>query len=164
MIYVTVGNDFRPFDRLVKKMDEIVSSLPEPVLIQRGYSTYTPRNAPSFDFVSMDAAEEYIVKSRLVVSHAGIGTIILCRQYGIPLLILPRRRSFGEHMNDHQLEVARALEKKETEQIYVIYGEETIEETISGILNRRERPLPILNPGKTNLLKVLREFIGTVAS
>ncbi len=164
MIYVTVGNDFRPFDRLLKTMDEIASSLPEPVLIQRGYSTYTPRNAPSFDFVSMDAATEHILKSRLVVSHAGIGTIILCRQYGIPLLVLPRRKAFGEHMNDHQLEIARALEKKEIEQIYVVYGEEKIGETIPGILNRPERPLPVQNPGKTNLLKALREFIETVAS
>ncbi len=164
MIYVTVGNDFRPFDRLLRKMDEIASSLPEPVLIQRGYSTYTPRNAPSFDFVSMDAAAEHILKSRLVVSHAGIGTIILCRQYGIPLLILPRRKTFGEHMNDHQLEIARALEKKETEQIYVVYEEERMEQGILRILEHRERPLAVQNPGKTNLLKALREFIETVAT
>ncbi len=164
MIYVTVGNDFRPFDRLVKKMDEITPSLPERVLIQRGCSIYQPQKASSFDFVSMDAATEYILKSQLVVSHAGIGTVILCRQYGIPLLILPRRRALGEHMNDHQLEIARALEKREDEQIYVVYGEEKIGETISKILNRQQRPLSIQSPGKTNLLKVIKEFIDTVSS
>ena len=163
MIYVTVGNDFRPFDRLVKRMDELVPSLADQVLIQKGYSTYRPRNAQSFDFVSMDTATDYILKSHLVVSHAGIGTIILCRQHGIPLLILPRRKALGEHMNDHQLEIARALEKRETERIYVVYGEEQIEETILKILKRQERPFPLQSPGKRNLLKVIREFIDTVS-
>ena len=60
----------------------------------------------------MNMAIEYIQKSQLVVSHAGIGTIILCKKYGIPILILPRRKRYGEHMNDHQLEIAQALEKE----------------------------------------------------
>jgi len=164
LIYVTVGNDFRPFDRLLKKMDEVAPSLSERVFIQKGYSAYSPRNASSFDFVSMEDATEYILKARVVVSHAGIGTIILCRQYGTPLLILPRRKTLGEHMNDHQMEIARALERKEAEQIHVVYEEEQIDETLLKILNRGQRSLPVPNPGKTNLLKVLRQFIDTVAS
>jgi beta-1,4-N-acetylglucosaminyltransferase len=162
LIFVTVGNDFRAFDRLLKKMDEIAPSIPGEILIQQGYSRYVPKNAKHFGFIPMDQAVEYIRKSELVVSHAGIGTIILCKEYGIPILILPRRKAFGEHMNDHQLEIAKALEKREAELIYVIYAEDQLEERISKILKRQERPVPIQNPGKTNLLKVIKEFIDTV--
>ena len=91
-----------------------------------------------------------------------MGTIILCKEYGVPILILPRRRAYGEHMNDHQLEIARALEKKEAEHIYVVYGEHQLKESILKILERRERSVPIQNPGKTNLLKVIKEFTGAV--
>ena len=94
----------------------------------------------------MDQAVEYIRKSELVVSHAGIGTIILCKEYGIPILILPRRKAYGEHMNDHQLEIAKALEKKEAEHIYVVYEEDQLEESILKILKRRERPVSHSKP------------------
>ena len=162
MIFVTVGNDFRGFDRLLKEMDEITPLLPSEILIQTGYSRYDPKNAKHFDFISMDQALEYIRNSELVVSHAGVGTIILCKRYGIPILILPRKKAYGEHMNDHQSEIARALENKEAEHIYVVYGEDRLKETILKILKRRERSAPIQNPGKTNLLKVIKEFIGAV--
>ncbi len=144
-------------------MDEIAPSIPSEILIQQGYSRYVPKNTKHFDFIPMDQAVDYIRKSELVVSHAGIGTIILCKEYGIPILILPRRKAFGEHMNDHQLEIAKALEKREAEHIYVVSGEDQLEERVLKILESRERPVPIQNPGKTNLLKVIKEFIDTVS-
>ncbi len=164
MIFVTVGNDFRGFDRLLKEMDEMAPLIPNEILIQTGYSRYDPKNAKHFDFISMNQALEYIRNSELVVSHAGIGTIILCKKYGIPILILPRRKAYNEHMNDHQLEIARALEKKEAEHVYVVYGEDQLKESILRILKRRERSVSIQNPGKANLLKVIKEFIDMVGS
>jgi len=164
MIFVTVGNDFRGFDRLLKEMDEIAHLIPSEILIQTGYSRYEPTNAKHFDFVPMDQALEYIRNSELVVSHAGVGTIILCKKYGIPILILPRRKAYNEHMNDHQLEIAKVLEKREAEHVYVVYGEDQLKETILRILKRRERSVSIQNSGKANLLKVIKEFIDTVRS
>jgi len=108
MIFVTVGNDYRNFDRLLKKMDEIAPFILNKIVIQRGYSRYLPKNTDHFEFVSMNKAIEYIRRSQLVISHAGIGTIILCKEYGVPMIILPRRRrSDGENMNDHQVKIAK---------------------------------------------------------
>ena len=159
MIFVTVGNDFRGFDRLLKKMDEIAPHIPREMVIQKGYSRYLPKNIEHFDFVSMNKAIEYIQKSELVVSHAGIGTIILCKEYGIPILILPRRKAYGEHMNDHQLEIAKALEKREGENIYVVYGEDQLEEKILKVLMERTRYTPAENIGRVNLMRTIKEFI-----
>ena len=160
MIFVTVGNDFRSFDRLLKKIDEIAPLIPNEIVIQRGYSTYLPRNTQYFDFVSMPIAIDYIQKSELVVSHAGIGTIILCKEYGIPILILPRRKRYGEHMNDHQMEIAKALEERRNENIHVIYQEDQIEEAILRILGEGKRNILLKNIGKANLIKTIREFIN----
>lgn len=159
MIFVTVGNDFRSFDRLLKKMDEIAPFIPTEILIQRGYSQYRPRNEEHFDFVSMDKALEYIRKSQLVVSHAGIGTIILCKEFGTPILILPRRKIYGEHMNDHQLEIAKALEKKENENIHVIYEEDQLKDSILKILQEGRKKTAEKNVGKANLVKTIKEFV-----
>lgn len=159
MILVTVGNDFRSFDRLLKKMDEIAPFIPTEILIQRGYSQYRPRNIAHFDFVPMDKALEYIRESQLVVSHAGIGTIILCKKYGIPILILPRRKTYGEHMNDHQLEIAKALEKKENENIYVLYGEDLLKDSILKILKEGKKRTADKSVGNVNLVRTIKEFI-----
>jgi beta-1,4-N-acetylglucosaminyltransferase len=161
MIFVTVGNDFRSFDRLLRKMDEIALRIPSEIVIQRGYSKYSPKNVKHFDFVPLDTATEYIRKARLVVSHAGMGTIILCKEYGIPILIFPRRKRYREHMNDHQLEIAKALEKREGENIYVIYEEDQLEEKILKVLKEETRCNPIKNVGRVNLIRTIKAFIKT---
>ena len=160
MIFVTVGNDFRGFDRLLKKMDEIAPLIPNKIVMQRGYSRYLPKNTKYFDFVSMDIAIEYIQKSELVVSHAGIGTIILCKEYGIPIIIFPRRKRHGEHMNDHQLEIAKALEERMDKNTHVIYQEDQLEEDILRILKEGKRNIPLKNIGNANLIKTIREFVN----
>jgi UDP-N-acetylglucosamine transferase subunit ALG13 len=159
MIFVTVGNDFRSFDRLLKKMDEIAPLIPSEILIQKGYSRYLPKNTKHFDFVSMEEAMDYIQKSQLVISHAGIGTIILCKKYGIPILILPRRKKHREHMNDHQLEIAEALVKREGENIYVVYDEDQLEEKILKILDEGPKANSSENLGRVHLIRTIQEFI-----
>lgn len=149
MIFVTVGNHFQGFDRLLKKVDEIAPRIGDEIVIQRGYSAYHPENARYFDFVPMDTSVEYVKNSDLVISHAGIGTIILCKEYGIPLIIFPRRKRYGEHGTDHQVEIAKVLEKRNDENIYVIYEEGQLESRIIEALNHRsEGRHPVENVGK----------------
>ena len=159
MIFVTVGNDFRDFSRLIRKVDEIAPDISDEILIQTGYSRYRPKNTRHFDFVPIDAAVEYIRSSALVISHAGIGTIILCRRYAVPMIIFPRRKKYGEHMNDHQMEIAKALEERKSENIYVIYEENQLEEKIVEALKSKRRPRSNENIGKTNLIQTIRTFI-----
>jgi beta-1,4-N-acetylglucosaminyltransferase len=159
LIFVTVGNDFRDFSRLIKKVDEITPHLPHEIVIQRGYSRYRPQNTKHFDFVPIDTAMEYIKMSELVISHAGIGTVILCKEYGIPIIILPRRKKYGEHMNDHQMEIAKILEEKKDANVHVIYEESELERVIKEVLKNKEKYTPIENVGRANLIRTIREFI-----
>ena len=160
MIFVTVGNDFRPFDRLLREADEIAPLIPCEMVIQTGTSRYRPKNAPHFDFTPFETAVAYIRKSKMVVSHAGIGTIILCRQLGTPLIVIPRRRGLGEHMNDHQMEIATALEQRKTETtVHILYEESLLREKILGLLERKERSEPVPPPGKASLVRTIRSFV-----
>ena len=45
MIFVTVGTHEQPFNRLIKKIDELKKNgiIQEEVIIQTGFSTYEPR-------------------------------------------------------------------------------------------------------------------------
>ncbi len=159
MIFVTTGNHFQGFERLLKKVDEIALRIPHEIVIQTGYSKYVPQNTKYFDFVPANTAMEYIQKSELVISHAGMGTIILSKQYGIPIIIFPRRKIHKEHVNDHQMEIAQVLEERRDVNIHVVYEEGQLENKITELLKNRVRYSPPENLGRTNLIKTIRAFI-----
>jgi len=123
MIYVTVGKSIFDFERLVRAADEMAAELEEKVFIQRGYSSYVPVNAEHSDFISFDEAERLIGQASVVVSHAGIGTIIGSLRAGTPIVVVPRVQKNKEHFNDHQLEVCAAIEDRPgVEVVYDIEG------------------------------------------
>jgi UDP-N-acetylglucosamine transferase subunit ALG13 len=159
MIFVTVGTHYQGFDRLIKKADEIASHTSYDIMIQKGYSSYRPQSARYFDFVPIQEAMQYIQASELVISHAGIGTIILCKEYGIPLLIFPRRKIYGEHGTDHQVEIARAIEERKDDHIYIVYEEDQLEAKIAEVLTRSEKAVPGANVGRANLIRTIKTFI-----
>jgi UDP-N-acetylglucosamine transferase subunit ALG13 len=94
-----------------------------------------------------------------VISHAGIGTIILCKEYGIPLIIFPRRKKHGEHGTDHQMEIAKAIEERKDDHIYIVYEEDQLEAKIAEVLTRRQKAVPGANVGRANLIRAIRAFI-----
>ncbi len=162
MIFVTVGNHFQGFERLLRRVDEMAPRVPYEIVVQKGYSKYVPKNMKYFDFVPAKTAMEYIRNSDLVVSHAGMGTIILCKEYGTPVLIFPRREKFGEHVNDHQLEIAQVLEERGDKNTYVVYEENQLEQKIREVVGKREMAT-VENKGKENLIKTIKEFIEACA-
>ena len=113
IIFVTVGWHNQPFFRLVEKMDEIAGRLDEEVIIQRGHTNFETENATSFDFLPSDQEYlEYFKKARIVVCHAGAGTLLNSLSFGKTTIVIPRLRKYDEHINDHQLELVGALKVK----------------------------------------------------
>ena len=110
MIFVTVGTYYLGFERLIKKMDEIAGGIDEEVIAQIGSTKYRPKNMTYFTFVE-DENEilELYKKARIIVSHAGVGSILTIFNYTKPLIIVPRLKKFNEHIDDHQLEIAEVL-------------------------------------------------------
>lgn len=123
MIFVTVGTHNQSFERLVKKADEIAGRISERVVIQIGHTKYKPRNAEFFDLASREKMEQLNKEARVVISHGGAGSIIFALQFRKPLIVVPRLKKFNEHVNDHQLELAKQLER-EGKLITVYYIEE----------------------------------------
>ncbi|MHB8173806.1 MAG: glycosyltransferase [Nitrospirota bacterium] len=109
MIYATVGKMPLGFDRLIKAADSLAASIGEKVFIQAGSSGYVPANASYKDFLTLPEAEAMQAEADVIISHAGIGTIIGALRSGTPIIIMPRREKLGEHFNDHQMEIARAV-------------------------------------------------------
>jgi len=125
LIFVSVGNHYLGFDRLVKKMDEIAGEINEKVIMQIGCSRYKPFNAEYFDFI--DNFEEILRlnrEARVVVSHAGAGSIITALNQETPIIIVPRLKVFKEHLDDHQLEIANAFSNNKN--VRVVHNVESL--------------------------------------
>ena len=112
MIFVTVGTHEYNFNRLVQAADELVKIANEEVVIQKGSSTFNPRLATSFDWATPKEMEELIDRSRIVIAHAGAGTIISTFRRGKNLVLAPRLAIYHEVFNDHQLQLASVMEKR----------------------------------------------------
>ncbi len=112
LIFVTVGTHKHPFDRLVKKIDELVrdGKIRENVVMQTGNSVYEPKNCGFFKFVGAEKFDSLYREADTIICHAGAGSIINAMKNKKHLVIVPRLRKFGEHNDDHQLDLAEAME------------------------------------------------------
>lgn len=103
MILLSVGTQL-PFDRLVIALDHWAErSGRTDIVAQIGPAGYQPRHLRSFDFLEQDAFKTLQSQARLMVSHAGMGSIITALELGTPIIILPREHRLGEHRNGHQM-------------------------------------------------------------
>lgn len=128
MIIATVGTQL-PFDRLILMLDEIAASLPEKIFAQIGKSRCVPKNIEWC--VNMDAGEfeKRLAAASVIVSHAGIGTVLKAYKYAKPIILVPRKASFGEHRNDHQLATVSQLERRAG--IYIAHEGEQLAQLLS---------------------------------
>ncbi len=124
MIFVTVGSQL-PFDRLVRAMDSWSAAHPdEEIFAQIGAGGYLPENFPCERALKPDAFREKCAQASLIVSHAGIGNVLMSLELQKPLVLLPRRASLGEHRNDHQMATAHWL--KEKRGIFIAFDEQEL--------------------------------------
>ena len=112
MIYITVGTMYLDFPRLIRKADAIAEATGERTLVQTGMGNTIPAHCEHFNFKPRDEVEAVQREARVIVTHAGIGSVIDALNAERPLLVVPRLKRFGEHNNDHQLDLARAVERR----------------------------------------------------
>jgi UDP-N-acetylglucosamine transferase subunit ALG13 len=109
VILVTVGMQLG-FDRLIEAMDRIAPTLGMEVIAQTGKGSFVPSNMTAREKIGPEEFEQLIQRSQLIVSHAGIGTILTAQRFSTPIVLFPRRLEYGEHRNDHQVATVRNLE------------------------------------------------------
>lgn len=117
-------------------MDEIAGKIGEEVIMQIGMVPYEPKHASFFKYCSYQESLKYFEKAFLVVGHCGTGTILNALNFQKPIIIVPRRKEFGElNRDDHQIEIAQRLEG--TPKIHVVYDLEDLEGMVKKVLLAR---------------------------
>lgn len=137
MIFVTVGTHEQPFNRLVEYIDNLKKEgvLQEDVIMQTGFSTYEPKYCTYQKLFPYKEMERLNREARLVITHGGPSSFLVPLQEGKVPIVVPRQKQFNEHVNNHQLEFAKAVEQRQKNIIVV----ENIQDLKDVILHYDER-------------------------
>lgn len=107
MIFVSVGTQL-PFDRLAMAMDHWAADHPdEEVFMQLAGGGYVPKHGRAIEFAGPAEWDRLFHAARVVVAHAGMGTILKSLDHAKPLVVMPRLGDYGEHRNNHQVDTAK---------------------------------------------------------
>lgn len=156
LIFVTVGSHYQGFDRLIKKMDEIAGKIDEEIIMQIGYTKYKPTNSQYFDFAGYSKIKRLNNDARIVVSHAGVGSILTALEQKTHLIIVPRLKKYDEVVDDHQLEIARQL--LENPNVTVLYDVESLDKFLKLDLSFIEEH------SGNKLVHSLKNYISSISS
>ena len=112
MIFVAVGTQKFPFNRLLKAVDDLIGQgvLSGEVFAQIGHSDYVPRHYAYQRFLPREEFQSRINDCDLLITHSGVATIIAGLKLHKPVVVVPRHAQFGEHVDDHQRQIAEAFE------------------------------------------------------
>lgn len=158
MILLTVGSWHRGFDRLVRAVDELKQQgvIEDEVRAQIGDGAYKPQHLEWVDYIEPAEFDALTARSRLLIAHAGMGTIATALKYAKPIIVMPRKHELGEHIDNHQFATVEALEKEH--KIIAAYEVDQLPQK----LEQARTFVPAQGQGADGILAAVQEFINQV--
>lgn len=113
MIFVCTGSQIYPFNRLIKELDRLVQTqaISQEVFAQIGESN-PPAHFACERFLDRERFAQLQQGADLIISHAGTGALVGALKLGKQVIAVPRLAQFGEHIDDHQLQIAQVLSQE----------------------------------------------------
>lgn len=132
MIFVTVGTHEQPFNRLIKKVDDLVANgdIKEKVIVQTGFSTYIPEYCEAHKMMSFEEMQVALKDARIVITHGGPSSFIEALQFGKVPIVVPRQEKFHEHVNNHQVDFTKLIAER-MNNIIPVYDIDELNKTIT---------------------------------
>lgn len=156
MIFVTVGSA-DPFDRLIRAVDEWAGSCSrKDIFAQIGRSSYRAQHIEAVQFLTPSEFRDRVRAARLIVAHAGTGSIIAALEEGIPIIVMPKWAHLGEHRNDHQVATAKRFGQRRG---IIVANDET--ELVAKLEQAEQLFAPTVIPKEAcpDLVSAIRSFI-----
>lgn len=157
MILVTLGTQDKPFNRLLDNIEEQIKkgNIKEQVVVQAGYTKYQSKNMKIFDLLDREEFQNLISKCDLLITHGGVGSILTGLKNNKKVIVAPRLAKYGEHMNDHQIQIVNNFVKEG----YILgyYEDEDLEEILKKVKRFKTKKY-ISNTNK--IISIIEEFIN----
>ena len=109
LVFVTVGTDHHPFDRVMQWTANLISSHPHIEAVVQHGDSHPPAGARNQAMMDVATFMDTLDRASVVVCHGGPGSIMEARGAGHLPIVVPREKRFGEHVDDHQVRFATRL-------------------------------------------------------
>lgn len=158
MIFVILGTQKFQLNRLLIEIDELIENgdITQEVIAQIGVSDYRPKHYKYYRYIDKNQFDDFISLASIVITHSGVGSIISALKAKKPVVIYPRLHKYHEHVDDHQLDIAKAFEKKN----YVIcrYDDDTLAQVMKRL---NQYPFADYISNTNRIIDVIEEFLDT---
>lgn len=156
MVLVLLGTQNNDFTRLLKAVQENIDNkvIEDEVVVQAGFTKFDSRDMKIFDFIDKEKLFELIDKADLIITHGGVGSIIASLKKGKKVIVVPRQKKYGEHVNNHQLQIAKKFEHDG----YVKYALD-LNELGNIILEMKDFKPKKFENNKSNVVSIVENFI-----
>ena len=156
MIFDCLGTKRFSFNRLLKKIDELVEDkiIEDRVIAQIGHSTYEPKNYKYKRFMDLNEYDSHVNEAKLVITHGGTGAIIRALKANKQVIAVPRLAKYEEHSDDHQLQIVNHF----FDECY-IYKVDNPSELEIALQKIKRSPITKKFSGSGNIIEILDEFI-----
>ncbi len=108
-VFVSVGTDHHPFERLVGWAERWAAAHPEDTVVVQHGTTRAPVGVEHAELYRRDEMRAQLESADAVVISCGPGGVMDVRSTGRRPVVVARRADLGEHVDDHQQAFARHL-------------------------------------------------------
>lgn len=154
MVLVSVGTQKQPFDRMFELVKGSRSLRKEKIIAQIGYTKFESKRIETFEFIPLEQMEEYISQADIIISHGGVGTIFSALKKGKKVIAIPRLKKYGEHINDHQIEICEELENEG----YILYYKDGVD-TLDDLIRKAKKTTFKEYDSQNSYIDILRKEI-----
>ena len=115
MILILLGTQDNSFHRLLEEVQKLINKnvITEKVIVQAGRTKYESKDMEIYSLMPEEKLAELMKKSDLVITHGGVGSIVMALKMGKKVIAVPRFSEFGEHINDHQIQIIDSFNSQE---------------------------------------------------
>lgn len=156
MVLVLLGTQNNSFHRLLEEIDRLIQRgmIQEEVLVQAGYTQYASKNMKILGLIAKEELEKLQNKADLIITHGGVGSILLSITKNKKVIAVPRLHQYGEHVNDHQKQIVKLFNEKGY--IIGIDGVEGLEQAIKEMKGFKPKEY---QQNHDKMLKLIEDFI-----
>ena len=160
LLFATVGATL-PFERLVALVEHARDAglIPETIVLQHGEGGRGIAGVRSVEGLPFDEVQDLLRRADLVVCHGGTGSLITALRAHCRVIAVPREFGRAEHYDDHQSEIAAALEERG-----LIQTAGTDREFGAALVRARATTPRSATTDPSALIDYLRDLAGTVGA
>jgi len=159
MILVLLGTFPTAFKRPLLEIETLCEdgTIAEEIIVQNGYTTIESKHQVFRPFIPPDELDALYKKARLIITHAGTGSIIKGLKLYKKVIAIPRLAKYGEVVDDHQLEILNEFAKMN----YIMPWQENV--SLKSILSAAAHfsPSPYIS-NKENIINYLTNYVDSL--